>query len=50
MNNQWVNTPLQSPFLMGNRYGTHYAPISDKNLAIITSKNLTTDGFPDNDK
>ena len=50
MNNQWVNTPLQSPFLMGKRHGTSYGPISDNNLAIIKSNNLTMYGYPDNDQ
>jgi hypothetical protein len=50
MSNQWINTPLASPFLMGKRHGTCYAPISDVNRGIIIRNNLTTDGYPDNDK
>jgi hypothetical protein len=50
MSNQWINTPLPGPFLMGKRHGTSYAPISDVELGIISANNLTTDGYPDNDK
>lgn len=50
MSNQWINTPYTGPFLMGKRHGTSYAPISDVDNGIISANNLTTDGYPDNEK